>query len=235
MAMSRIAIIAALEREVSGLIRKSRRIQQSYSGRAFTLYEADGAVLIAGGIGLDAARRAAEAAVELYHPDLLHSVGFAGALQPGMCVGDIFTPSLVIDGRDGGRINIAGGKGTLLTCTHVAGAQQKAKLAQAYAAQAIDMEAAAVATAARVHGITFRATKVISDGFEFDMPDLSRFIDPLGRFRNASFAFHAALRPWLWPRTAELARNSNKAAKALGKYLNDPRHLANNPIEAKTI
>ncbi len=233
--MSRIAIIAALEREVSILIRRSRRVEHNHSGRSFIFYEIGDSILVAGGIGPEAARRAAEAAVAIYHVDLLHSVGFAGALQAGMRVGDIFTPSLVIDCRDGSRISIEGGKGTLLTCTHVAGAQQKAKLAQAYTAQAIDMEAAAVAAAARAHGIAFHATKVISDGFEFDMPDLSPFIDVQGRFGNARFVLYAALRPWLWLRMAELARNSGKAAKVLGEYLNDPRHLPNTPIEAKTI
>jgi adenosylhomocysteine nucleosidase len=235
MGMSKTAIIAALEREVSGLIRRSRRVEHDHSGRTFTFYELGDSILVAGGIGLDAARRCAEAAVALYHPDLLLSVGFAGALQPDMRVGDMFIPSLVIDCRDGSRTSMAGGSGTLLTCAQVAGTQQKAKLAQAYAAQAVDMEAAAVATAARAHGIAFRATKVISDGFEFNMPDVSRFIDAQGRFCNASFALYAALRPWLWPRVAELARNSGKAAKTLGEYLSDPRHLPNNPIEAKTI
>lgn len=228
-------MIAALEREIGGLIRRSSHVEQNHLGRRFTFYELDDNILIAGGIGLEAARRAAEAAIAIYHPDLLHSVGFAGALRPDMRVGDIFRPSLVIDSRDGSRVSIPGGNGMLITYTDVAGAQQKTKLAQAYGAQAIDMEAAAVAVAAAAHGILFRATKVISDGFEFDMPDLTRFIDSQGRFRNARFAFYAALRPWLWPRVAELARNSRKAARVLGDYLNHPPHLANNPIEAKTI
>lgn len=229
------AIIAAFQREIRGLIRCSRQVEQNHSSRAFTFYELGDNILVAGGIGSDAARRAAEAAVVLYHPRVLHSVGFAGALQPDLRVGNIFTPALVIDARDGSRVSIAGGNGILLTCPQVAGAQQKAKLAQAYAAQAIDMEAAAVATAAHAHGIAFRATKVISDGFEFDMPDLSRFIDSQGQFRNASFALYALFRPWLWLQVAKLARNSGKAAKALCGYLSDPRHLANNPITAKTI
>jgi adenosylhomocysteine nucleosidase len=231
--MPRTAIIAALEREISGLTRNSHRIQHTHSGGAFTFFELGNSVIIAGGIGLEAARRAAEAAVAIYNPVALHSVGFTGALQPNLRVGDIFTPALVIDSRDGSRTSIDKGAGILLTYTHVASAQQKATLAQAYAAQAVDMEAAAVAAAAQAHGIDFRATKVISDGFDFEMPDLSSFIDTQGRFRTVSFAVHVGLRPWLWLRTARLARNSKKAAKALTQYLNG-HQLTSNALESKT-
>jgi adenosylhomocysteine nucleosidase len=235
MAMPRIltAIIAALDREIIGLTRQARRTQHAHSARTFTFFELENSVVIAGGIGLEAARRAAEAAIAIYNPTARHSVGFAGALQPDLKIGDIFTPALVIDSRDGSRASIDEGNGTLLTYTHVAGVEQKATLARAYAAQAIDMEAAAVAAAAHAHGIDFRATKVISDGFDFEMPDLSSFIDSQGRFQTASFALHVAVRPWLWPRTAALARNSNKAAKALTEYLNG-HQLTRDTLESKT-
>jgi hypothetical protein len=106
-------------------------------------------------------------------------------------------------------------------------------LAQTYAAQAIDMEAAAVAAAAHAHGIEFRATKVISDGFDFEMPDLSPFIDPQGRFLTTSFAMHVAARPWLWAPAATLARNSSKATKALAEHLGGNR-LTRRALESKT-
>jgi adenosylhomocysteine nucleosidase len=78
------------------------------------------------------------------------------------------------------------------------------------------MEAAAVAAAAQAHGIRFTATKVISDGLQFDMPETARFIDAQGGFRTAAFAAFVALRPWLWRRVAMLARNSSRAARILG-------------------
>ena len=56
----------------------------------------------------------------------------------------------------------------------VADAAQKTKLAQAYAAAAVDMEAAAVAAAAQARGIVFGATKVISDELDFEMPGIGR-------------------------------------------------------------
>ena len=101
----------------------------------------------------------------------------------------------------------------------VAGVDQKTNLMQSYGAHAVDMEASAVAAAARAHGIQFGATKVISDEVDFEMPQMARFIDPQGRFRTTSFTLFVALRPWLWRRVARLASNSRKAARALGEHM----------------
>jgi hypothetical protein len=107
----------------------------------------------------------------------------------------------------------------LLTFSSVAGAEQKVKLARAYGADAVDMEAAAVAASAAVHGIDFAAIKVISDEAEFEMPGLSDFIDCDGQFETGRFVLFVTLRPWLWKRLFLLARNSNKAARTLNAYL----------------
>ena len=95
------------------------------------------------------------------------------------------------------------------------------------------MEAAAVAAAASAHGIPFTATKVISDGLDFDMPETARFIDAQGRFHTAAFAFYAVVRPWLWFRVAALAGNSRKAARALAAHLNNCCQPMNEAVEAK--
>lgn len=217
--MPRVAIVAALEREVRALVKNWKRSQRSHSERDFTFFEHDDFVCICGGIGVQAARRATEAVIALYHPTLVQSVGFAGALDAKLHIGDIFTPAVVLDARDGSRFSVPDGKGTLVTFMDVAGAEQKRKLANAYAADIVDMEAAAVGAATVLHGIDFRAIKVISDELSFEIPEMARFIGSDGQFRSSSFAVHAAIRPWLWARTAALASNSSKAALALTAYL----------------
>ena len=131
--MPKVAIVAALEREVSGLTKRWTRVHREYEGRSFDFFEQDEMVVVCGGIGLEAARRAAEAVIALYHPTLVHSVGFAGALDASLHVADIFAPAVVIDARDGSRIEIAGEnrKGTLVSFMAVAGIDQKRNLAQA--------------------------------------------------------------------------------------------------------
>jgi nucleoside phosphorylase len=239
--MPKLAIVAALQREVSGLTKSCRRVERTHQGRNFIFFEQpdeehadEGVVIVCGGIGLEAARRAAEAVIAWYRPTEVQSVGFAGALDQTLHVGDLFVPSAVIDARDGSRIQLhsESGKGTLLTFMAVAGAEQKTKLAQAYQAQAVDMEAAAVLAVARAHGIPFAATKAISDELDFDLPETARFIDAQGRFKTASFTLFVALRPWLWRRVALLARNSRHAAKALGSHFESLRVHARHVVEA---
>jgi adenosylhomocysteine nucleosidase len=234
--MPRIVFVAAMEREIALFVKNWKRIQRNHEGHTFTFFEYDDFVCVCGGMGLEAARRATQAAIALYQPTLTQSVGFAGALDPTLRVGDIFTPSIVHDTRDGSRYEISGGKGTLLTFMEVAGVAQKAKLNQAYAAQAVDMEAAAVASAASLHSIAFSAVKVVSDAADFEIPGTSHFIDPAGQFRTASFVFHIALRPWLWKGVAALAANSRKAAAALTKHLQQTsRNLATAAMPATTL
>jgi hypothetical protein len=219
--MPKVAIVGALQREVSGLTKNWSRIEREYGGRSFVFFECAEMVVVCGGIGPESARRAAEAVIALYRPALVQSVGFAGGLDASLRAGDVVTPGVVIDARDGSHVEIDGGrgKGTLVTFMAVAGADQKANLAQAYGAQIVDMEAAAVAAAARAHGIGFGATKVISDELSFEVPGMDRFIDANGGFRTAAFAVFAGLRPWLWRRVARLAGNSRKAERALNKHL----------------
>ena len=217
--MPKLAIVAALEREVSALTRHCTRVEKEHQGRKFIFFEHDDLVIVCGGIGLEAARRAAEAVIALYRPSLLESVGFAGALDEALQIGNVFTPAVVVDARDGSRFQLEGGKGALVTFMTVAGAEQKANLAHAYGATAVDMEAAAVAAAAQARGIQFGVIKVISDELHHELPQMERFIDAQGQFKEASFVLFAILRPWLWPRVAALAANSRKAAKMLDGHL----------------
>ena len=232
--MLKIAMVAALEREIAGLLRNTKRVEREHDGRNYTFFEREETVMLCGGIGVEAARRAAEAVLSIYKPVLIQSVGFAGALQSNMRVGDILSPAILIDARDGSRTEITDGNGTLLTFMSVADAKQKSHLAQSYGAQAVDMEAAGVAVAAQAHGVAFRAVKVISDDMNFEMPDMTHFVDAQGRFHTISFIAHAALRPWLWPAIATLAGNSKKAATALESYLREHQPTSK-MTEAKTV
>ena len=213
--MSRLAVVAALQREVRPLVKHWQVREREHAGREFRFYETSEAVLVCGGIGPDAARRAAEAVIVLYSPDLLYSVGYAGALDPTLKVANLLMPAQVINGSDGSRVQVSKGQGILLSQSAVASVAQKSRLRESYGAQAIDMEASAVARAAEARGVGFRAIKVISDEFNFELPSLDRFVDREGRFREARFTLHALVRPWLWLPLVQLARNSARATQAL--------------------
>jgi adenosylhomocysteine nucleosidase len=217
----RIAIVAALEREVRPLIRGSDwsvREQES-EGRRFRFYEKGDMALVCGGIGAEAARRAAQAVIALYAPKVVCSAGFAGALDPGLRVADMIQPRRVVNAGDGSSVQLNRGEGVLVSFGSVASPAQKAKLRDSFGAQAVDMEAAAVACAAQARGVGFAVVKVISDEFDFSFPAMERFVDPSGRFLEGRFAWFVAVRPWLWPRVLRLARNSGRASRALCDWL----------------
>ena len=215
----RLAIVAALEREIRPLVKNWRASKREHDGRCFRFFETNDAVLVCGGIGAAAARRAAEAVIVLFGPSIIYSAGFAGALDPELKVGDVFFPERVINAGDGSSIALNDGKGILVSFGAVANSDQKRKLRDSFGAQAVDMEAAAVLRAAEAHGIAFGAVKAISDDSEFDLPPTDRFVDAEGNFSESRFAFFAAIRPWLWPQVFRLARNSNQASRALSAHL----------------
>ncbi len=141
----KIAIVAAMEREVRPLIRSWKVRVFEHGGRRYRLFENGDAALICGGIGAEAARRATEAAIREAHPARVISVGFAGALDSSLRVGDVLEPRTVINAADSARTDVGSGEGILVSSATVAGKEQKVRLGKAYGASAVDMEAAAVA------------------------------------------------------------------------------------------
>jgi adenosylhomocysteine nucleosidase len=217
--MYRVGIIAALEREVRPLVKKWRVNQKEHGGRSFCFFEEGETVLVCGGIGAEAARRAAEAVMALYAPVVIYSSGFAGALDPKLKVGDIILPRRVVNAGDGSVIEMEIAGGVLVSFPVVAGRAQKEKLRESFSAHVVDMEAAAVARAAQARGVRFATVKVVSDEFDFDFPSMERFVDGSGRFSELRFAMFACIRPWLWPRMVRLATNSGRASRALSEWL----------------
>jgi adenosylhomocysteine nucleosidase len=215
----RIAIVAALEREVRPLIKGWRAVQSEADRRGIIYFEHGEAMVVCGGIGSEAARRAAEAVIAHYAPATIYSAGFAGALTPELKVGDLLLPGRVINAGDGSSVTVDGGEGVLVTFGSIAGPEQKKNLREAYAARAVDMEAAAVARAAQARGVRFAAVKVISDEVGFVFPSMARFVNGRGEFLQWKFAAYTAVRPWLWPRVAQLMRNSARASRALCERL----------------
>ena len=204
-----------MEREVASLVRRWKVRPIEHDGRHYQLFESEDASLICAGVGPEAARRATEAIIQEVRASHILSVGFVGALDPALKVGEVFEPRTVINAGDGTRVDTGCGQGTLVSFSRVAGREQKEKLREAYSAAAVDMEAGAVAQGAQLRGISFGALKVVSDEAGFVMPPVEKFIEADGSFRAARFVLHVAVRPWLWGATVALVRNSARASNAL--------------------
>src|SRR5205814_10100395 len=77
----KIALVAAWEREVWPLVKQGRASEREFDGRQFRFFENARTVLVCGGIGAEAARRATEAIIRLSQPVAGESAGVAGALD----------------------------------------------------------------------------------------------------------------------------------------------------------
>lgn len=239
---AKIVIVSALERELRPLTKHWQSSKAQHDGCQFTFFESDYAVAVSGGIGPEAGRRAAEAAISNYSPELLISAGIAGGLSSDLKVGETIFPAIVIDARDSSRYqtaiqksrigNTPLAKTVLVSFPEIAGAEQKHKLGKAYAAHAVDMEGAAVARAAQAHQLPFIAIKSISDDVNFEIPEMKPFIHG-GKFQTTRFALHLVLRPWLWLKVARLARNTKLASENLCAWLRES--ALTNTIVPETI
>jgi len=210
------AIIAALPREVSALVKGWER--RELSG-GVVVYTNGHAVVACAGMGVARVALAVEAAMEAMPIAALISVGLAGACDPALHVGEIVRAGVVIEGSTGERFADIEFEQVLVTSDAIASVGEKSRLYVTYGAAAVDMEAAAVARLAREHGLKFKAIKAISDEADFELGDLSRFSTADGQFREAAFALHAALRPALWGKVVALGLNSGKALAALTEAL----------------
>ncbi|HUK48385.1 MAG TPA: 5'-methylthioadenosine/S-adenosylhomocysteine nucleosidase [Terriglobales bacterium] len=224
----KIAIIAALERELWPLIKHWQTVKFTHEGREFTFYESSYAVAVGSGIGYEYGRRAAEAIIAKYSPEILISAGIAGSLVPELRIGDTVFPATVIDVSDGSRHETAI-RGSALSSTplartvlvsypEIAGTTQKRRLAKSYGAHVVDMEGAAIARAAQVHNLPFLAIKSISDELDFELSELNRFVRG-GQVETLRLVTYVALRPWLWLKMLRLGRNTQIASHNLCAWL----------------
>jgi adenosylhomocysteine nucleosidase len=166
------------------------------------------------------------------------SVGFAGALDSELAVGDIIIASRIISPRGDSwptsdilaPLPLATERwhtGTIITTSHLLGdPARKAELAHQYEAIAIDMEAATVAEWSAIHAIPFGCVRAISDDATTQLSDrLLALIatNPSSRRRGAvsPFALARALaaEPGLLGQLWRLARNTNLAARNLAEAL----------------
>jgi adenosylhomocysteine nucleosidase len=219
--------IAALPREIASIVEKRGwRAHQKLLSRKIHLFEHEDAVIACAGMGVDRASLAVGAAMDLGPAAELISIGWAGSCSFRAKVGDIVRPTIVCDIRTGERIGtqdlkqtMAEGKPVehhiLVTIPKPAGAHAKKLISIDYYADAVDMEASTVGRIALAHDIPFNAIKAISDGPDFELPDLEKFTTPDGQFREAAFGLHVALRPNLWKPVLTLAKGSTLAAKRL--------------------
>jgi len=219
---ARIGIVAAMAGELRPLVKGWKREE---TPEGVTIYTSDEAVAAFAGLGPQRARLATAAVLRLGPVRRIISAGWAGGLHAAMVPGGVWRVSEIVNPVTGEVIetsepNGASAVGAVLVTTNVVTTvEDKCRLRKMYSADLVDMEASAVAEAARRNKIPFSAVEGDSDGYDFDLPGMERFTTADGQFRQASFAAYAALRPILWKPVARLAKDSGIAARNLTREL----------------
>jgi len=221
----RIGIIAAMPGELKPLVRGWPKMPVARgSGIAMWQTEREGneVVAVCAGMGAAAARRAFTAAEFAGSLDMVLSVGWAGGLTDAQ-----IRPAMdeIVDAQTGERLTLSAGTQRVVTTVQVADPKEKRRLRAAYAAVAVDMEAATVARLAQMRGIPMHCFKAISDGPDTRLPDINPFINIDGKLKMAAFLAHVALRPQYWGSLIEMGGRSAKASVvlklAIEKFLAD--------------
>lgn len=212
--MTRIAIIAAMEGELTPLVRGWRRETRNGVKLWRRSHGASEWAAACAGAGAGAATRAFSEIERAGAADLVVSTGWAGALREEFAVGRAYGVSEVVDANSGERFRAGGPSGgcRLVTGRGFADLPEKRHLGAAFGAALVDMEAAAVARLAQRRGIPFLCVKGVSDGLNDRLPDFSAYISTDGQFAWARFVLFAVPRPWLWPALARTGSSCRKAA-----------------------
>lgn len=223
--MTRVAIIAAMPGELKPLVRGWKHERRN--GVDIWRWKFDDSEWTAAcaGVGIDAATRAfAEVERDKVFEQVI-SVGWVGALTEEFVAGNVYQVSEVIDARTGERFSASNwpekdaNTPRLVTSPRVADEAEKRRLAAAYGAHLVDMEAAAIARLAAMRGIPFHCVKGVSDSLQDQLPDFNRFISESGQFKLAQFILFILIRPWYWSALMRMGENSRKAALGIGERL----------------
>ncbi|MBI3855220.1 MAG: hypothetical protein HY293_05975 [Planctomycetes bacterium] len=163
-----LGVIAALQTELGPTLQAFRPTPRRLEH--LRCHEAAPFVFVAGGVGSRPAAAAALLVADAFKPTALLSVGFCGALRD-----DFETAEIVVGGTpthppDAALLDLARAAspksraGTVLTVSKVMlDPAEKKSVASRTGAAVVDMEAEAVALAARARGLGFLAVKVVID------------------------------------------------------------------------
>ena len=187
--------------------------------RALRRLERPGVELHLAGMGAAAAARAG-AAIAAGRPRALLAVGFCGALDPSLRVGDVVAAERVLDEvtGDGFAADPAllaaapGRRGVLVSARHIARAPgDRARLH----GTAVDLESAALARAAAAAGVPFLALRAVTDTTRHRLPDFERMIGGGEGLRAWPTISHLIAHPSQLPQLARLGPAVTRAGRAL--------------------
>ena len=225
-----LAFIAAEAREFAGLLRNAdlaSKLDWPVSFARMAVVKGNSVLLAANGPGPKLAAQAVDVVRERVQVDGLVSVGFCGALDPALSPCDIFVATEVL-GVGAASLPAVSPRpykrGKLLSTDRVASTVAEKTELRKSGADAVEMEAAAVAERAEHWNLPFYAVRVVTDTAGESFPlDFNQLRDPEGRFDRVKIIAAALRNPGSFPALIKLDRRCKAAAQVLGDFIADTR------------
>ena len=180
--------------------------------------------MVANGAGAAHAAQAVDVAVTACQPQAIVSMGFCGALDPALDIGDIVVATAVLgapvvcpETEKHQKVFSA----PVSSLDHVVQTAAEKATLRASGAWAVEMEAAGVAGRAAHHGIPFFCVKSVTDaaGQTF-IVDFNKALRRDGHFGTIRILTSALHNPWkAFPELIRLSCSCRIAARTLGEFI----------------
>jgi len=228
----KLLFVASDRREFSGLL--ARVVEARPAGLAVDWSRSarlggNDVLLVANGAGWKRASAAVDTAVPGFHPDAVVNMGFCGALDERLQIGDVVVGTSIVG--DTGKCacaayqNARAAEGPICSIDHVARTAGEKRRLRAFGAIAVEMEAGGVVQRAQALHLPFYCVKAVTDlAGETMANDFNAALRSDGHFDTIRI-FKGTLRhPTV--RIPELIRFRNRcvrAARVLGEFFADCR------------
>ena len=240
-----IAILGAVSEEIAGIKREiniSDRVRLDKSEAWFGKYQGRNIVLVRTGVGRKRAQNATQQVIDKFNPEVVISMGYAGALTEGLNVGDLFVASTILSPESDSTSfemddpknlkwlelakktpppeNVKLKIGRLITVDMVVHTPKaKKELGSRFRAEAVEMETLEIALLARVNKIPFLSIRVISDAVNHELIDCSSFLDSDGELSKLRAGWYVLTHPKSLKNAFSLRSNTQIATQNLTDFI----------------
>ena len=240
-----IAILGAVTEEIAGIKREiniSDRVRLDKSEAWFGKYQGRNIVLVRTGVGRKRAQNATQQVIDKFNPEVIISMGYAGALTEGLNVGDMFVASTIFSPESDSNSfemddpknlkwlelakktpppeNVKLKIGRLITVDMVVHTPNaKKELGSRFRAEAVEMETLEIALLARVNKIAFISIRGISDAVNHELIDCSSFLGSDGELSKLRAGWYVLTHPKSLKNAFSLRSNTQIATQNLTDFI----------------
>ena len=240
-----IAILGAVSEEIAGIKREiniSDRVGLDKSEAWFGKYQGRNIVLVRTGVGRKRAQNATQQVIDKFNPEVIISMGYAGALTEGLNVGDMFVASTIFSPESDSNSfemddpknlkwlelakktpppeNVKLKIGRLITVDMVVHTPKaKKELGSRFRAEAVEMETLEIALLARVNQIAFISIRGISDAVNHELIDCSSFLGRDGELSKLRAGWYVLTHPKSLKNAFSLRSNTQIATQNLTDFI----------------